>query len=672
MTNYHGYKEGWFRIASGTTLRAGDKRWQVISAEGIDLDQKVYPKDDVEFVTHYVLNFPAIDQSLQTVDFYESDDPKTYILYDIALTDQAAEKIKQRIAIPGVVKNYAANIKDNGESLEKNDFTFETAVVKGKIYGFDKRFFGEKSNPEIGVYFYNPFFAEQVSFTAKIQSDGTYEIHVPMTTKHQAAYLIMRPMINNTILLSAGKTVTVDYDFQQVYKPWELPNGLLTPYFSGENVDINYAYTKYRTIDMYGTLVANPNTIKDVANFTMPQYKDYVFKNFEDFNTKVDTMQITKRAKEVLKIELKSEQAYYLSMGFVFIESAYRMANGIDYREPIPDFNSPEMTEDYLDYAMTLGLDDMMMFYANGFGYNICGWNICRQKIFYKSRYEDTYYALLVNLIEKLPSTVKKMPKKEKPLAAALAQKIRTADTSRTPEERIFEKKYIDAVFEQINGMQKQEDENAKSALNKYLGNESLFKDFITLQEYCQPLGHHAVVEDSLVKEIEKMRLPFYAEYVKAQNAEITAQIEAEKKRGGYYVHKAGDSEGDSLFVELIKDFKGKVVLIDFWNTWCGPCRSAIKQMEPMEKDYQDKDVVFLFVADESSPENEYDGMIVSMKGHHYRLTDSQQNSLKRKWGFTGIPSYVIIGKDGDVKDFHTGFQGAEYYKQKIDEELKK
>ncbi|MCR4559280.1 MAG: TlpA family protein disulfide reductase [Bacteroidales bacterium] len=192
------------------------------------------------------------------------------------------------------------------------------------------------------------------------------------------------------------------------------------------------------------------------------------------------------------------------------------------------------------------------------------------------------------------------------------------------------------------------------------------------MQEYCQTLLRHAVVEDSLVKEIEKMRLPFYAEYVKAKNAEITAQIETEKKRGGYYVHKAGDSEGDSLFVDLINDFKGKVVLIDFWNTWCGPCRSAIKQMEPMEKDYQGKDVVFLFVADESSPENEYDGMIVSMKGHHYRLTESQANSLKHKWNFTGITSYVIIGKDGMVKDFHTGFQGAEYYKQKFEEELKK
>ena len=199
---------------------------------------------------------------------------------------------------------------------------------------------------------------------------------------------------------------------------------------------------------------------------------------------------------------------------------------------------------------------------------------------------------------------------------------------------------------------------------------DSYFKDFVQLQSICQPLNRQTVVSDSVVREVEKMRIPFYAEYIKAKNAEIVAKIAAEKARGGYHVHKAGDSEGDSLLVDLIKDFRGKVILIDFWNTWCAPCRDAIKQMKPMKEEFEGKDVVVMYIADESSPQETYDGMIVSMKGEHYRLTERQKGSLMQKWGFTGIPSYVIIGKDGVVKDFHTGFQGVEYYKRKIEELL--
>ncbi|MBR3713339.1 MAG: TlpA family protein disulfide reductase, partial [Bacteroidales bacterium] len=671
LTNYHGYKEGWFRIASTTTLRAGGKQWKVTSAEGIDLDVQVYPKDDVEFVTHYVLNFPAIDQSLQTVDFYETDDLNSYILYDIALTDQAAEQIRKRIAFPDALRNYALNIKDNGESLEKNDFTMTPAIVKGKIYGFEPRTFGPRLDNSITASIYNPFLAKQVSYSSKINADGTFEISVPMTTKHQVVYLMVQPIIGNYVLLSAGKTVEVNFDFQEIYRPWELPNGLLIPYFAGENVDLNYALSLEVSRGIYREILDNPTAAAKVSKFTMAEYKDYVLKFFDDYNIRIDAMPITKRAKELLRIELKSEEAYYLSMGSHWIENAYRIANGKGYRDPILDFTKPKMDESYLDYPQLIGIDDIMMFYARQFSYNIYGWNMCFQQVFYKSRYLDEYNALYANTMETLPSTVKKMPKKEKPLAAILAQKFRTADTSRTPEERDFEKKYGDVILYQIVEIQKQEDEIAKVALDKILGDgDSYFKDFVKLQSICQPLNRQTVVSDSVVREVEKMRIPFYAEYIKAKNAEIVAKIAAEKARGGYHVHKAGDSEGDSLLVDLIKDFKGKVILIDFWNTWCAPCRDAIKQMKPMKEEFEGKDVVVMYIADESSPQETYDGMIVSMKGEHYRLSERQKGSLMQKWGFTGIPSYVIIGKDGMVKDFHTGFQGVEYYKRKIEELL--
>ena len=528
------------------------------------------------------------------------------LLMLLSLTASAQETIENptegacSMGVPDAVRNYALNIKDNGESLETNGFSMEPAIVRGKIYGFDRRTFGDKMSAEVKVFIFNPFLGEQLSYSGRINSDNSYEIQVPMTTKHQTVYLGANPIISSDILISAGKTVVVDFDFQQINEPWELPNGRLIPYFSGENVDINYALSLGVSRSLNQELLNYPSAAEKISRFTMKEYKDYVLDFFEDFNTRIDTMPVTKRAKEYLRILMKSEEAYYLSMGSFWIENAYRTANGKSYNDSIPEFKKPVIDESYLDYPKTLDLDNVMMFYADKFSYNISYWN---GRVIYD-----------------------------------------------------LEKSAVDV----------------ESFKNEIFGEgDSYFKDFIKLQEYCQPLSEQAVVPDSIIAEIEKMRFPFYADYVKAKNAEIAAKIKEEKARGGYYVHQASESTGDSLFVDLIKDFKGKVVFIDFWNTWFVPCRQAFKDMEPMEKEFEGKDVVFLFIADESSPQRVYDGMIVSMKGHHYRLNNAQASSLRQKWGFPGIPSYVIVGKDGTVKDFHTGFRGVDYYRAKIERELK-
>ncbi|MBR5644030.1 MAG: TlpA family protein disulfide reductase [Salinivirgaceae bacterium] len=662
---YHGMKDNPFRYASGTTLRSGDKQWKLISADGIKLDDWVYPKDDGEFITRFVLNFQPIDNSVETIDFVEADDINSFILYDIALTDKAAEEIKRRISVPDGVKTYAKNIKDNGQSLDQNEFSMEPATVKGTIYAFDKRCFGTRMSGDVTVYIWNPFYGDQLSYSAPINPDNTFEIEVPMTTKNQIVYLSIEPVISNNVLLTAGKTVVVDYDFYEVYKPWELPDRCLNPYFSGENVDLNYALTK-NVIRSFSESIDRNNSI---AGFSMAEYKDYVLKKYEISRKNVDTLNVTKRGKELLNIELKSQAAYYFSMGASFIELANTRPNG--NKEPNPDFKRPEMDKDYLDYPKILGLDDIMMFYASWCSYNVTGWRSCAHRVFGKN-FSWEEYKNLMNLTWKELDSYTNIPENEKPVYASLVEKMEKSDTTRTEDEKNFYAKYWPIVGKRLTDIQNGTEET-NACMNEIFGvGDSYFKDFIKLQEYCNRLGRQIVVPDSIMAEIEKMRFPFYADYVKAQNAEITAKIEAEKARGGYFMHQAGESEGDALFVDLIKDFKGKVVLIDFWNTWCGPCRQAMKQMEPMEKEYEGKDVVFLYLADESSPLEEYNNLIVSMKGHHYRLTQKQSTSLKNKWKFSGIPSYVIVGRDGMVKDFHTGFHGADYYKAKLEEELGK
>ena len=662
MTNYHGYAEGKFLIVSGTRIVADGKPLKVISAEGITLDEWTLPKDNVEFVTHFVLNFPAIDKSVETIDFIEGDNPNGFHLYDIALTDQAAERIKQRITMPDAIRNYAANIQDNGESLEREEFTMQPATVKGKIYGYDKRFFAGAANVkfEVEVNIENPFLRRETVAT-EIKPDGTYELQVPMTVKHQAVWLIVNPIYSNKVVLAAGKTVEVDFDFTQIYRPWELPDNELTPYFAGENVDLNYAINLPFLRNFMTELVYNDESRKKVANFTMPQFKEYILDGYNDYVKRIDTMHVTKRAKEFLKLSLKFEAAYSLARAYLDLPMMNARVNSTA-NEIVP--MRPD--KDYLYFPKNLDIDNIMMFYTYDMAEILYGW-----RTNYELYVMPQMSAILVSRIWDSFMTKEKLSKKEKAISVAIVKKIKERDTTRTDAEFAFQEKYSDKLQKYANEEYRKFMDGTKADYDDFFqGGEGLFWDFNQLRNVCFDMQSGVLVPDSVISEIEKLPRPFYAQYIKAKNSEVLAKIEAEKARGGYYAHQPGESVADSLLVELLKDCHGKVVLIDFWNTWCGPCRGAMKEMEPMKAEFEGKDVAFVYVADTSSPVEEYNTVIPTVKGQHHRLPESDVDALKRKWNFSGIPAYVLIGKDGMVKD--CAGHGTEYFRMKINEELRK
>ena len=558
--------------------------------------------------------------------------------------------------MPYKIKHYADKIKDNGKSLEKEEFSMKPAIVKGKIYNFNPQVVNTQDKMIAKVYINNPFFGNEC-VAVELNPDHTFEIKVPMTVKYQTVTLDIDSFFYGLVVCAAGKTIEISFDVNDITQHQKL-----IPYFAGENVDLNYAlslpfYDKFKK-----ELIYNNDTMRKAATFTMLEYKKYILDGHERYSKMVDTMHITKRAKEFMKLMLKYQTAEILSRAFRDLKIWREQFNVV--------CANPQFQDDinnYYDYPKILDIDHLMMFYTYDMIqiFNIWNW-FGDGRIFWENEKfsksdlnkRDVFQYRVDNMLFDGHLTVK-----EKDIADAIVEKMKKKDTTRTDEEIAF----IKTVEDYIEKHNQKVTEEWKAAC----GGEGYFCDFGKLYDICcKYIPKGIPVPDALVIEIEKMSNPFYAKYVKAKNAEIRGETEAENERGGYYAHKEGESVADSLLVELLKDNQNKVVLIDFWNTWCGPCRGAIKDMEPMKAEFEDKDVVFMYLADMTSPENEYNELIPTIKGLHHRLPNSDVDALKRKWGFTGIPAYVLIGKDGMVKDF--GGSGTDYFRQKINAELEK
>ncbi len=138
---------------------------------------------------------------------------------------------------------------------------------------------------------------------------------------------------------------------------------------------------------------------------------------------------------------------------------------------------------------------------------------------------------------------------------------------------------------------------------------------------------------------------PFYANMCEEINAKAIELIKANQDK----IQQTPDVPLDQLFKTIIAPHKGKVILVDFWNTWCGPCRNALKLNEPLKStELGSEDIVWIYIANEASPMQTYLKMIPDIKGLHYRLTDQQWRQLTEKdFKIDGIPSYVLVQKDG-------------------------
>ena len=123
------------------------------------------------------------------------------------------------------------------------------------------------------------------------------------------------------------------------------------------------------------------------------------------------------------------------------------------------------------------------------------------------------------------------------------------------------------------------------------------------------------------------------------------------------------------IFRNIIKAHAGKALFIDFWATFCGPCRGGIEHTAGLRQQYKDHpDFQFIYItSDRESPEKTYNEYVEkNLKGEAcYRIPQADYNYLRQLFHFNGIPHYEWIEKDGTVLRNSPGIYNLEEFLKK-------
>ena len=178
------------------------------------------------------------------------------------------------------------------------------------------------------------------------------------------------------------------------------------------------------------------------------------------------------------------------------------------------------------------------------------------------------------------------------------------------------------------------------------------------------------------LKEVEKTFAARAPKGFENQLAEIHSYVYAKDEQQiaeelsgneSVFFKKYDDVAPENILQTIIDKYKGKAVLIDMWETWCGPCRAGHKAMAPMKEQMKGQNVQFVYIASPSSPPTTWQEMIKDIDGDHYYLTEEQYNYILNKYESPSIPTYAIYNIKGEQTYKSIGFLGNDVIRKELE-----
>lgn len=208
---------------------------------------------------------------------------------------------------------------------------------------------------------------------------------------------------------------------------------------------------------------------------------------------------------------------------------------------------------------------------------------------------------------------------------------------------------WLDAVLKQIEQIQSEK-----------------IKEYLTFSEINNHLGYYGL------KNFEK-----YDSYFKNHVTLSSYMNEYQKNYNKKLLIAPGQTAPDFTCADIdsnfysLNDFKGKLVYIDFWATWCGPCRRELPEYIKLYNEYKDKNIVFVSISVDHDKEN----WEKSVKEHlpeyiSLHAKDAWNSDVSKSYQISGIPTFVLIDKDGKIIDSQAPRPSSDDIRPTLDKHL--
>ena len=635
------YRPGWWiKIVSDSYLWADGKKYMVRSGEGIELDSLFWMPSSGE--ASFKLLFDPLPVDTKLFDFIESDCDDCFKIWGVDL-------VNEHLILPEIPEKYLQAYPPEPDLVVK--WEKGKAIVSGQLLGYAPRY-----EMELQLIYLNPITGEESLTSVTPADDGTFHGEIEMFS---AAYLTLTydsPQADRFGFIAApGQETNILINLPEANRARSRLQKELAEY--GKKVMFAGYQSKLNNDLYYANLTKNIFTrdfMTAIADMDPNDYYDYIIEKYQQAITDNNALDDTSpMAKKVSNMQLAN--AVIMSAEGILTQ-AYMQKNSLPMGEAMKVVRSLKNSFDFDNYLVELSYpyNDPDLLLTPYVPYYVGSFNNLR------SPQEDEF-----GLIRHMAGLDKIKPEERNILSDFL-------------KRREVEDVMPDSLLLSLLSNYKDLEENylketiGVGYLSKVWNSNNCFLfDLMVANKISRKMDDFFPLTDEQKSEISTFD-PVIRDLLLDSNQKLLAKIEENKKKTGYIVLDLPEVANEELFAEMIKPFKGKTVLLDIWETWCGPCRAANKAMGPVKAQLADKEIVYLYLASESSPESSWRNMIPDLHGYHYRVNDMQSAYLRDQLRSRGVPTYIVLDREGNETFHAVGFPGEDNMKKELMKALEK